>query len=87
MYTACAWEQFKKFLFSSSMGNRNIPFWTMHDSFCTLQSWFFAMESRIQELYLSCSHGILPSFKPELCVNSMGAGKSLKIKMIDFTFL
>jgi hypothetical protein len=50
--------------------NPDMPLWTIHDSFCTTQSWFPVLESVVQELFLSYSEGILPSFKPELWCNS-----------------
>ncbi|REC62934.1 hypothetical protein DRF65_08955 [Chryseobacterium pennae] len=40
-----------------------MPLWTIHDSFCTTQSWFPIMETAVKELFLSYSDGILPSFK------------------------
>ncbi|PRB05275.1 hypothetical protein CQ046_05280 [Chryseobacterium sp. MYb7] len=48
----------------------NMPLWTIHDSFCTTQSWFPVLESMVQELFLSYSQGVLPSFKAELWCNS-----------------
>lgn len=43
--------------------NPDMPLWTIHDSFCTTQSWFPIMETAVKELFLSYSDGILPSFK------------------------
>ena len=45
--------------------NPDMPLWTIHDSFCTTESWFPVLESMVQELFLSYSHGVLPSFKPD----------------------
>lgn len=50
--------------------NPDIPLWTIHDSFCTTQSWFPVLESMVQELFLSYSEGVLPSFKAELWCNT-----------------
>lgn len=50
--------------------NPDIPLWTIHDSFCTTQSWFPVLESMVQELFLSYSQGVLPSFKAELWCNT-----------------
>lgn len=50
--------------------NPDMPLWTIHDSFCTTQSWFPVLESLVQELFLSYSQGVLPSFKAELWCNS-----------------
>lgn len=50
--------------------NPDMPLWTIHDSFCTTQGWFPVLESMVQELFLSYSQGVLPSFKPELWCNS-----------------
>ncbi|KPH14982.1 hypothetical protein [Chryseobacterium sp. ERMR1:04] len=50
--------------------NPDMPLWTIHDSFCTTQSWFPILESMVQELFLSYSQGVLPSFKSELWCNS-----------------
>lgn len=50
--------------------NPDMPLWTIHDSFCTTQSWFPVLESMVKELFLSYSHGVLPSFKSELWCNS-----------------
>ncbi|WP_076595908.1 hypothetical protein [Chryseobacterium sp. RU33C] len=50
--------------------NPDMPLWTIHDSFCTTQSWFPVLESLVQKLFLSYSSGILPSFKTELWCNS-----------------
>ncbi|ALR29117.1 hypothetical protein ATE47_00500 [Chryseobacterium sp. IHB B 17019] len=50
--------------------NPDMPLWTIHDSFCTAQSWFSVLESMVQEIFLSYSQGILPSFKTELWCNN-----------------
>jgi len=50
--------------------NPDMPLWTIHDSFCTSKSWFPILEPMVQELFLSYSNGILPSFKTELWCNS-----------------
>lgn len=50
--------------------NPDMPLWTIHDSFCTTQSWFPVLESMVQELFLSYSQGVLPSFKSELWCNT-----------------
>jgi len=50
--------------------NPDMPLWTIHDSFCTTQSWFPILESMAQELFLSYSQGVLPSFKAELWCNT-----------------
>lgn len=50
--------------------NPDMPLWTIHDSFCTTQSWFPILESMVRELFLSYSQGVLPSFKAELWCNS-----------------
>lgn len=42
-----------------------MPIWTIHDSFCTVQSWFPIMETAVKELFLSYSQGVLPCFKCE----------------------
>lgn len=42
-----------------------MPIWTIHDSFCTTQSWFQVMETAVKELFLGYSKGILPHFKCE----------------------
>ncbi|MDN3691182.1 hypothetical protein QWZ06_02335 [Chryseobacterium tructae] len=56
--------------------NPDMPLWTIHDSFCTTQSWFPVLECMVQELFSSCSDGVLPSFKPELWCNT---GECLKV--------
>ncbi|MDR6369404.1 hypothetical protein J2795_000359 [Chryseobacterium bernardetii] len=50
--------------------NPDMPLWTIHDSFCTTQSWFPVLQYTVQELFLSYSGGVLPSFKPELWCNT-----------------
>ena len=50
--------------------NPDMPLWTIHDSFCTTQSWFPILESMVQELFIDYSQGVLPSFKSELWCNS-----------------
>ncbi|MEC3876695.1 hypothetical protein [Chryseobacterium salviniae] len=50
--------------------NPDMPLWTIHDSFCTTQSWFPVLESMVHELFLSHSQGISPSLKPDLWCNS-----------------
>lgn len=56
--------------------NPDMPLWTIHDSFCTTQSWFPILESMVQELFLIYANGVLPSFKPELWCNT---GECLKV--------
>ena len=46
-----------------------MPIWTIHDSFCTTQSWFPVLESLVQELFLSYADGVLPCFKCEAWCN------------------
>jgi len=46
-----------------------MPIWTIHDSFCTTQSWFPIMEIVIKKLFLSYSNGVLPCFKCEAWCN------------------
>lgn len=50
--------------------NPDMPLWTIHDSFCTTQSWFPVLESMVHELFLSYSQGVSPSFNPDLWCNS-----------------
>lgn len=50
--------------------NTDMPLWTIHDSFCTTESWFPILESMVQELFLSYSLGVIPSFKPDLWCNT-----------------
>lgn len=42
-----------------------MPLWTIHDSICTTQSWFYLMEDTVNTLFLSYSGGVIPSFKAE----------------------